>query len=253
MHDRQCSLFVVRCSSIVALSVFIGVHPWLWVAEGIHMKLRLIAGLVSLGGAMILSSSATAQYTGLEVVQVDEFFDNHPNTNVRNSWLATNGAYDVYRLFATFDGNTATDRVDIVYGNAPHPAYFTVITGAVYNEDRYGSSYATYNFPPPSFAGANASRAWETWATINQDVGTGGAIPAPGSFDPGQFNGLNGSWTANNAAWFITPDNPLGVPLTNWPFAPAENCVLIMQITMSAGGTAVGSQPPHLGESDVVL
>src|SRR5262245_13824792 len=143
------------------------------------MKVRTMSALAGLGGALILSSQTHAAYTGLELVNVTSFFDNNTNAAVATAWDAHNAAHggnaQVWRLFATFSGNTVNDRVNVVYGNGANPATFTQIDGSVHNY--LGTSPTTpvhYDFNPLTFGGANAPKSIETYATINQQAGGGG-------------------------------------------------------------------------------
>src|SRR5688500_2391523 len=104
---------------------------------------------------MILSAPASAAYTGLQLINLTSYFDNHPNASVAAAWDAHNAANggnaQIWRLFAGFSGTTAQDRVNVVYGSPAASAFFTMCDGTIYNY--YGSepgSPVHYNFNPPS-------------------------------------------------------------------------------------------------------
>src|SRR5262245_51742863 len=129
-------------------------------------KLIIVTAL----GIAAFARSANANYTGIEIVNVDEYFLNNTNPSIP-PLFAPDGheLYDVYRIFARFTGNTAADRVNAVFGSASNPAFINLTSGTIYNViDGTGTPddpLIHYDLRPSTLGGPNLARAFETWAT----------------------------------------------------------------------------------------
>jgi len=226
------------------------------------MKVKTVSALAGLGGALILSSSANAGFTGLELVDVTAYYGpaGTAAAAVRTSFANAGGAtaYSVYRVYAKFDGTTANDRVVAVGGSpAVSPAFINVTSGSVFNYLTGGNSTTPtithYNLPAPSnAAGDNANRGWETWATIGPAFGANLTGFTPGAHDAGQMNNFQGSWSST-AAWFITPADAQGLATsnTNTQLGSLGPKVLIFQIAVAAGSQFNGRFNVGVGTANI--
>src|SRR5687767_14649215 len=124
------------------------------------MKTSLSTVLAGAGSAMILTTSAHAAYIGLYVEYTDSYFSNHPNIAVRDAWNAgPMNQYDIYRLYAVFNTNTAADRVNAVAGTPGSPLQLTAFVGTFHNYTEDDGHGGTVHFQLPSFF--PPERAWD--------------------------------------------------------------------------------------------
>jgi len=206
------------------------------------MKVSTLSALAGLGSAMILSGSANAAFTGLELVASDSFFQAHPNAGVAAAWNGgANAQYDVYRLYANFNSNGAGDRVNVVFGIVGTPLTATVVGGTFYNAvDGYGN-----HFNLPSGV-APTNQAWDTYFTINGLPAGGTAALSPGfGTNTNNLGSASSTFSSTDAAVFVTPDNAQGAAVASaagQANAPAGVFrVLLAQFTVTAGGLIQGN------------
>jgi hypothetical protein len=228
-----------------------------WALKEGSMRTQGLIVAAAFSGAEALTCGANGDYAGLEIVNIDEHFANHP---LIQNVFAPDGheLYDVYRIFARFDGTTALDRVNAVFGSASSPAFISVTAGSIYNLiDGTGTPddpFIHYDLPPESLAGGNLAGMFETWVTINQVSGSSTTSFTSGAHEPSQFNHFQESWAANDAAWFIAPDDTHGAAsATLWSGVgePGPK-VLIAQISVTEGGAFNGSFNISTGFGDIL-
>jgi MYXO-CTERM domain-containing protein len=226
------------------------------------MKVKTMSALAGLGGALIMSSSADAAFLGIELVNVSAWMSTTANANIAGSYNAAGGpaAFQVYRIFAKFDALGGDNRVNAISGLAGNPWAHTMISGSIHNSfsgaGTTSSPFVANNLAPSSAtAGPNGNPGgfgWETWATISRQFGANTASYSPGAHDPGQLNNFEGSWNANDAALFITPDDAQGAAIAlNSTSAAGQGGsgigVLLMQITVTTGSLFSGQFNVNIG------
>ena len=150
------------------------------------MKTRTLISLAGVGAPLILAASANAAFTGVKAVEKPNPFG-----------LLT------YNIYATFDVRP-NDFVFAVAGTPLAPLNINV-RGGTFFQHAFGSNKA----PNPALIAAFPILAFDTFVTIGKKISTGDATGlAPGfpGFGPDRL-------AMNNSGWFITPDDPQGIPL----------------------------------------
>jgi hypothetical protein len=186
-------------------------------------------------GALVLAGSATAAFTGLkcEVYVGDDWVDNGYDTT----------ALVTYRLWANFD--SPDDGVLSVFGITGVPMSANSTDGAFSN-----SPVGLDSLTAPQdlrFLGIFENQ-WDTYVTINNDTATGDATGTSPGFAT-ETNSLASDWGTENAAWFVTPDDP--------QFRAREKPdgglgVMLAQFTVAAGTGIFGEINLLLGDSTEV-
>jgi hypothetical protein len=218
------------------------------------MKVKTLSALAGLGGVMI-ASSANAAFTGMSLVSSDAFFASHPNAAVQAAWNAPGGnnLYDIYRLYANFDSNTAADRVNAFAGTPTAPFTVSVVGGTFYN---YTDAHLNhFNLPGVS----PNERAWDTMVTINALPSGGATILSPGF--AAETNNLGASTNlipaSTNVAWVIEPGDAAGQAVATaagQAAAPAGVFrVLVAQFTVTSGGLIVGTGSLNVNGADQLV
>src|SRR5688500_1000307 len=124
---------------------------------------------------MVVCPPSYAVLTGLQLEFADSAMANHPHPVASAAWTAGGygNIYDVYRLYAVFDGSSASNplnRALAVYGevDALQPAHFTMLSGSVYNWTETGGSGTIHFNVAPAWPAidTNPQTAWDTFATI---------------------------------------------------------------------------------------
>jgi MYXO-CTERM domain-containing protein len=130
------------------------------------MKVKTLSALAGLGGAMILSGSANAEYLGLTV-------ELHTTVNVPA------GLRDVYRVYANF--SLGSDRLFNWGGGTADPVTIRNNVGA--NGGPLGGGFfnaglGTSQAPTAYSISLNAATAWDTFATIGVAIAEQGSGPS---------------------------------------------------------------------------
>ena len=154
------------------------------------MKMKNLSVLAGLGGSLILTGSATADYTGLKVVMKPNEF----------------GIF-VANVYATFTGD-AGDFIFAVVGRCVFPMNVTITNGTFYQHPMGGDrapSNAMINIFP--------SLAYDSFVTIGKKRADGDATKlSPGwpGFGPSDLPPLD---HGGSVGWFVTPADPQGAPV----------------------------------------
>jgi hypothetical protein len=219
-------------------------------SQDITLKTRTLIAMSACGGTLIAPSTASAAFLGLQVVNVSSWMSTTGPANFRNSYNAAGGpeVYQIYRVFAAFDGTSAmnsNNRVNAVFGSSSSPWALMLATGTLVNwtEETTSTPPSTLHndLAPISNSPSNLMHGWETWATIGTQNNLSDATYSPGAHN-GQLNHFQGSFVANDAALFITSSDPQGnaialnstsaVGMGGFGFG-----VLLMQITVTPGSS----------------
>ncbi len=157
------------------------------------MKIKNLSVLAGFGGSLILTGSATADYTGLKVVMKPNEF----------------GIF-VANVYATFTGD-AGDEIFAVAGTPMNPMRVTITNGTFYQHPA-GSDLA----PSKAMINIFPSLAYDSFVTIGKKTSTGDATQLsagwPG-FGPSDLPPLGDPGT--NIGWFVTSFDLQGEPDEN--------------------------------------
>lgn len=205
------------------------------------MKVKAMSALAGLGGALIMSSAANAAFVGVALESTDAYFMAHPNAGVQAAWAGGgNAAYDIYRLYANFNSNTAADRVNAFFGEVGTPMTVNVVGGTFYNAvDGHGGHFNLPSGVSP------ANQAWDTYVTINGLPSGGSASLTPGfDLETNNLGSSGSSFSSENAAVYVDPSQAQGLAVATAagqaPAPPGIFRVLIAQFTVTAGGLIQG-------------
>ena len=135
---------------------------------------------------------------------------------------------DTYRLYANFDGSGEDEGVLSVFGIGGEPMSWLSGSGEFHN-DAIDSLTAPQDLREEAGYWSNQ---WDTYVTINATDADGDAtFLSPGFAE--ETNGLARSFTAENAGWLVTPDDPQS--------RAVDGRVLLGQITVAAGVDVSGT------------
>lgn len=178
------------------------------------MKMK---ALCALGATFAAATAANAAFVGLTA-------DNY----VGPGWVA-NGftGLEAWRIYADF--NSPDDFLVSVFGSPLNPMTVTQQNGTFFNSVVANSLTAPMPLTPAIW-----SNQWDTYVTIGLDTAVGDATSTSPGFEA-QVGGLAGNFTADNAAWYVTPADPQG-DAGNYP----GNDVMIAQFTFATGEWAEG-------------
>ncbi len=176
------------------------------------MKIKNLSVLAGLGGSLILTGSATADYTGLKVVMKPNEF-----------------GISVANVYATFTGDLG-DYIIAVAGTPIYPMRVTINKGTFYQHpegtDRAPSGFLVNNAFP--------SLAYDSFVTIGKKRSAGDATSlSPGwpGFGPSNLPPL--AFPGTNLGWFTHPAFPQGHPV--------DGQVLLGQFSTADGQGVSGS------------
>jgi hypothetical protein len=197
------------------------------------MKLKTMSALAGLGGALVLTSSATATYSGLSVASGQAVVGG----TLRN----------VYRVYAMF-----SDPNDYLTAVSGTPTLGNlVVQSRNANDTGAGSNFVNVlgggaTAPGAYYIGQNADVAYDTFVTIGISVAEQGSQPSPAPPDytglaPG-FSGIGNvnQIATNNGGWFSPGPTEQG----RAGYAgdgDAQLRVLIMQLTVSSTSIVRGT------------
>jgi len=177
------------------------------------MKVKTLSALAGIGGAMILSGSANAAYTGLTIELA------------QNGIIAGGAPRDVYRVYANF--NSPSDVLTAVYGNVASPMNISLNGATAFNPPSGGN--VPQNASGVTYAPASE---WDSYATIGLAAGYAGSSGANLVLSPGFPTFITSAGIVNNTniAWATAGPLAQGSPIAGR--------VLIMQLSVNDNGAA---------------
>ena len=172
------------------------------------MKINTLSVLAGLTGSVILAGTANAAFTGVEWDTKTPTADN-PNRLVLN-------------MYATFDN---PNDVLFAIAGTPNNVMDIQVVGGTFFQQAFGGDLA----PNPALIAAFPSLADDSFVTIGKKTSNGDQT----STDPGWGGFGASSLGGSNLAWFITPDQPQGLPV--------DGRVLFAQFSTEDGQGFAGS------------